>query len=256
MQNAALAELGLAGEWSYEAIEVAPGEFESLVRSLPERNFAGVNVTVPHKQAALAVADSASPAARAIGAANTLSFAAGQIAAENTDAPALIAALPVPPAGLRALVLGAGGAGRACAWALREAGAEVSVWNRTARRGAELATELEIAHSEEPGEFDLLVNATTVGMREPGVDGAAAEAPDLKQLPVRADALNERKVVVDLVYGPVPTPLVEAARSRGARVVDGLEVLVHQGAASLRTWTGLDPPVETMRAAALKAGRD
>ena len=86
MQNAALAELGLAGEWSYEAIEVAPEDFAELVRSLPGEGFAGVNVTVPHKLAALAVADAASAAAHAIGAANTLSFARRRIAAENTDA--------------------------------------------------------------------------------------------------------------------------------------------------------------------------
>src|SRR4051812_45153392 len=86
MQTAALAELGLSDEWSYEAIDVVPQGFAELVRSLPGEGFAGVNVTVPHKLAALAVADSASDAARAIGAANTLTFSGGQIAAENTDA--------------------------------------------------------------------------------------------------------------------------------------------------------------------------
>ncbi len=138
MQNAALAELGLGGTWSYEAIEVEPEGFEELVRSLPGAGFAGVNVTLPHKEAALALADRASAAATAIGAANTLSFGGGEVAAENTDAPALIEALPRPAAGARALVMGAGGSARACAWALREAGAEVAIWNRTAgaRAGA------------------------------------------------------------------------------------------------------------------------
>jgi shikimate dehydrogenase len=253
MQNAALAELGLAPEWSYEAIEVAPGDFAELVRSLPERGFAGVNVTVPHKLAALAVADRASEAARQIGAANTLTFADAEIAADNTDATGLIAALPGSPAGRRALVLGAGGAGRACAWALREAGAEVGVWNRTGARAAQLASELEITHVEQPAEFDLLVNATTVGMAESGTNREAANRSDLKPLPVRADALSETKVVVDLVYGPSPTPLAEVARRRGASVVDGLEILVHQGAEALRIWTGMDPPLETMREAARKA---
>jgi hypothetical protein len=110
MQNAALAELGLAPEWSYEAIEVAPAEFEGLVAELARGgDFAGVNVTLPHKLAALALADDASPAARAIGAANTLSFQSGGIAAENTDAWGFLEALPAPPAGKRALVLGPGG---------------------------------------------------------------------------------------------------------------------------------------------------
>jgi shikimate dehydrogenase len=254
MQNAALAALGLE-DWSYEAIEVAPARFPELVRELPARGFAGVNVTVPHKLAALAVADTASAAARAIGAANTLSFGDGEIAAENTDAAGLIAALPVAPHGLRALVLGAGGAGRACAWALREEGAEVAVWNRTPERAAALAAEFGVVHADDAWEFDLLVNATTVGLAE-AASSTAANTPNLKPLPVPADAVSERNVIVDLVYGSSPTPLVQAARSRGARVVDGLEILVHQGAASLRIWTGLEPPLETMRAAVREAQSD
>ncbi len=254
MHNAALAELGLGGEWTYEAIEVAPEGFESLVRSLPGDGFAGANVTVPHKLAALALADDASDAAREIGAANTLSFAGGRIAAENTDATGLIAALPEAPSGMRALVLGAGGSARAAIWALRDAGAQVSVWNRTAAKAAALADQFGVAHAAPPGEFDLLVNATTVGLAAanapPGTPAQATQ--DLKPLPVDADAINERHVVVDLVYGSSPTPLAAAARSRGARVVDGLDVLVHQGAASLRIWTGLEPPLETMRRAAHK----
>lgn len=250
MQTAALAELGLGADWSYEAIAVAPEALAGLVRALPEQGFAGVNVTLPHKVAALALADRASPAAVAIGAANTLSFATGSVSADNTDASGLIEALPASPRGLRALVLGAGGSGRACAWALREAGAAVAVWNRTPERAAELANELGVDHAEEPGRFDLLVNATTVGMAQAGAGEAAANQSDLKPLPVGADALSEENVVVDLVYGPSATPLVRLARSRGAQVVDGLEILVHQGAASLRIWTGLDPPLETMRQAA------
>ena len=101
-----------------------------------------MNVTIPHKHAALAVADRASDAARAIGAANTLTFEDGAIVAENTDAPALLAVLPEPPAGRTALVLGAGGAGRAAAWALTGAGADVAIWNRTPERARMLAAAL------------------------------------------------------------------------------------------------------------------
>jgi shikimate dehydrogenase len=265
MQNAALAELGLADEWSYEAIEVAADGFEALVRSLPDEGFVGVNVTVPHKVAALAVADSASPAAREIGAANTLTFAESGIEAENTDATGVIATLPGSPAGMRALVLGAGGSARACAWALREAGAEVWIWNRTAAKGRSLASELGVAvaghRGDEPAdsepeplpldELDLLVNCTTVGLAEAGAPPDPAR--DLDPLPLRAESLRPAHVVVDLAYGPSPTPLIAAASARGARFVDGIEVLVHQGAASLRIWTGLDPPLETMRAAARAA---
>lgn len=257
MHSAALAALGLS-DWSYEAIEVSAEGFEALVRELPARGFAGVNVTVPHKLAALALAASASDAARAIGAANTLSFAEGAVHAENTDASGLLAALPLSPARRRAIVLGAGGSARACAWALRDAGADVAVWNRGFDRARDLAVELGVAavqprsaHGFDGDEFDVLVNATTVGMREaagPERPGSARAA--LKSLPLDADSLEARHVVVDLVYGVAPAPLTALATQRGARVVDGLDVLVHQGAASLRLWTGMEPPVEAMRSAA------
>jgi shikimate dehydrogenase len=253
MHNAALAELGLAGEWTYEAIEVAPDHFASRIRAMPREGFVGANVTVPHKLAALALADMASDAALAIGAANTLSFAGGQVAAENTDAIGFIDALPESPQGKRALVLGAGGSARAVVWALLTGGADVAIWNRTPARADDLARELG-AKAAKPSrvvdvvsmrELDLVVNATTVGM------GASTQgSADLKSLPIDADALGERHQLVDLAYGAVETELVRAARARGAQVIDGLEVLVRQGAASLRIWTGLDPPIEAMREAA------
>jgi shikimate dehydrogenase len=253
MHNAALAELGLARKWSYEAIEVLPAHFAELVRSLPGDGFAGVNVTVPHKLAALELADSPSDAAREIGAANTLTFSGGGVRADNTDAVGIVAAVAEPLAGRRALVLGAGGSARAAVWALRQAGAEVSIWNRTEAKAAALAAELGATHErretrDQSLDFDVLVNATTVGMAQ------ASERPpapgDLKALPFDADALIEGQVLVDLVYGSHETALAARARERGARVVDGLEVLVHQGAAALRIWTGAEPPIEVMRAAA------
>jgi shikimate dehydrogenase len=250
MQNAALAELGLTGEWSYEAIEIAPEDFEARVRAMPGQGFAGANVTVPHKVAALRVADEASEPARAIGAANTLSFSDGRIAAENTDATGFLDALPGDSAGGRALVLGAGGSARAVVWALVSRDAKVTIWNRTPEKARRLAEELGVSalgagegdRWPGAGEFDLLVNCTTVGMGEGGAD--------LKALPLDADAIGERHTIVDLAYGPAETELVRAARARGAAVIDGLEVLVRQGAASLRIWTGLEPPIETMRRAA------
>ena len=133
MHNAALRACGLEG-WEYLALPLAPELFAETVRALPAAGFRGVNVTIPHKQAALALADAASEAARAIGAANTLTFERdGAIAADNTDAPALLEVLRarVDPAGRSALVLGAGGAARAAVWALVGAGANVEVWNRT-----------------------------------------------------------------------------------------------------------------------------
>lgn len=132
MHNAALAAVGLAG-WRYQLLPVPPELFTETVPALARAGFRGANVTLPHKQAALALADDPTPRARAIGAANTLIFGDdGAIRADNTDAPALVAALPFTPAGRTAVVLGAGGSARAAVWALLDAGAaEVRVWNRT-----------------------------------------------------------------------------------------------------------------------------
>jgi shikimate dehydrogenase len=270
MHSAALEELGLAPDWTYEAFEVAPADFESRVRAMAGEGFAGANVTIPHKLAALAVADEASDAAREIGAANTLTFSGDRIAAENTDGTGILEAMsPFLPrseemrhqarewlAGNSALVLGAGGSARAAVWGLQRAGAEVSIWNRTAEKAAELARELGgrsvslIDGGNLPvQDFDLVLNATSVGL---GAD-PDRDPSGLKALRIDADSLSDRHVVVDLVYGAAETELVAAARSRGASVVDGLEVLVRQGAASLQLWTGLEPPVETMRRAARSA---
>ena len=142
MHNAALAAVGLT-DWRYQLLPVPPELFAETVRALPGAGFRGVNVTIPHKQAALALADEATERASAIGAANTLTFESGTVIADNTDAPALIAGLPFPAQGRTALVLGAGGSARAAVWALRDAGAaEVRVWNRTPERAERLCAEL------------------------------------------------------------------------------------------------------------------
>jgi shikimate dehydrogenase len=255
IHNAALAALGMAG-WRYQRLPVPPALFEETTRALGAAGFLGANVTIPHKHAALALADDASRAAREIGAANTLTFAAdGTIAAENTDAPGLIAALerlPELPAHPRALVLGAGGSARAVAWALREAGAsDVAVWNRTAERARTLARELGVRAVPAPVPADLLVNCTSVGLHLPaGVERSATDGEALNQLGLTFDQVGEYSHVVDLVYRPGSTPLLAAAAAHGARTVDGLEVLVAQGALSLELWTGRSAPLEVMRRAA------
>jgi shikimate dehydrogenase len=248
MHNAALVALGMR-DWRYQLLPVPPELFAQTTRALGQSGFVGANVTIPHKQAALALADEASAAARAIGAANTLTFAReGAIAAQNTDAPGLIAALGEPLAGKRALVLGAGGSARAAVWALGEAGAgEVLVWNRTRERAAQLARELGGAAVDRAQAAEVLVNCTSVGL--------SPQAEELAQLGLTAALVGEYATVVDLVYGGGETQLLRAARERGARTVDGLEVLVAQGALSLELWTGRRAPLEVMRAAA-RAGKD
>jgi shikimate dehydrogenase len=267
IHNAALRELGLH-DWRYQLLPVPPALFEETVHGLGDAGFVGANVTIPHKRAALALAGTASEAARAIGAANTLVFReGGEIIAENTDAPGLIAALPAPARGMRALVLGAGGSARASVWALlAEGAAEVLVWNRTAERARALAGELGARAVDAPEPADLLINCTAVGLGghageqvggaaaanapEAGVEPSASALSALNQLGLTFDQLAEYRYVVDLVYQAGSTPLLSAARAQGAVTTDGLEILIAQGALSLELWTGRPAPLQTMREAA------
>jgi shikimate dehydrogenase len=235
MMNAAFAELGM--DWRYVHLPISPQRFVETARALPASGYRGANVTIPHKLAARELVDELTAAAEAIGAVNTLSFEGGRILGENTDAGGLIDALGTEAAGKRALVLGAGGAGRAVVWALREAGADVSVWNRTPRRAEELAYDLGARAVTDGEPSDILVNATSVGLR--------GEDPT-EELP-----LAPADLVVDLVYGAEPTAVRRWAEARGARVVDGLEILVRQGARSLALWTSRPAPLAAMRAASL-----
>ncbi len=254
IHNAALAALGME-DWRYQRLPVPPALFAQTTRALGSAGFLGANVTIPHKQAALELATHASQAAREIGAANTLTFADdGSIAAENTDAPGLIVALGAltgMPAHPRALVLGAGGSARAVAWALREAGASsVAVWNRTTERARTLARELGVEAVPTPGAADLLVNCTSVGLQAPvGIERSATEGEALNQLGMTFDQVGKYSYVVDLVYRSGPTPLLAAAAAHGAGTVDGLDVLVAQGALSFELWTGRTAPLEVMRRA-------
>ena len=259
MQNAALEALGLGGEWTYEALDIEPAELAGRTADLPGQGFVGANVTIPHKEAALALADEASDAAREIGAANTLSFASGSIRAENTDATGLIAALPGSVEGRPVLVLGAGGSARAAVWALAGQGAPVSVWNRTPERADELVRDLARSGEGTASEgrlravtaeqvrgngYEVIVNCTAIGMSD--------EDP-FQHLPLEPERLSGNVVLVDLVYAGSESRLVREARSHGATAVEGLEVLVRQGADSLRIWTGMDPPLDVMREAAREA---
>lgn len=243
MHNAALEALGL--DWLYVPLPLPPERFGEAVVALPASGFLGINVTVPHKEAALALASERSDEAEAIGAANTLTFGEGSaIHAQNTDAGGFLDALGEPPKGQRALVLGAGGSARAVVWALLGAGAdEVSVYNRTAERARDLARALGARHAEEPGAADLIVNCTTIGLEPSTSAEEAARAAGL-------DCLIAPETFVDLVYGARPTALERWAQRGGSRTVGGLEVLVRQGARSLESWTGRPAPVDVMRAAA------
>jgi len=225
MQQAALRATGLDG-WAYQLLPVPPDLFDETVRALPGAGFLGANATIPHKEAALALADTATPLARTIGAANTLTFTADGIEADNTDAPGLLAAIgdAVPRS---ALVLGAGGSARAAVFALAGAGCEVAVLARTPSRAADLPATVV----ERPVEAQALVNCTPVGLH------------DRDELPLDPAGYE---LVVDFVYRDGGTALTRKARGR---VIDGLELLVRQGALSFSRWTGLEAPLEAMRTA-------
>ena len=266
IHNAAFVALGMEG-WRYQLLPVPPRLFGEVAPALGGSGFLGANVTIPHKEAALAVAQRASAQARAIGAANMLTLEDGVLHADNTDAPGLLSALSVSPAGMRVLILGAGGSARAAVFAMLESGAaDVAVWNRTPARAEALAREFGVRALATPEPADVLVNCTSVGLHafSPGAPAPRAETPrggrelqpsaseleELNQLSLTFDLVDEYSHVVDLVYRSPPTALVLAARMHGVHAVEGLDVLVAQGALSFERWTGRHAPADVMRAAA------
>lgn len=242
LHRAAYAELGLEG-WTYDRHECDEAGLAAFVDGLgPE--WAGLSLTMPLKRVALEVADEVSPMAAATGAANTLVLRPGHRFADNTDVAGLVAALG-PDAGGSALVLGAGGTAQAALAALRELDVhDVTVAVRSLERAAELraaAERLGVAPSVEP----LLAVATpSLPAADVVVSTLPGHAADHLGGQVRSGA-----IVLDVVYAPWPTPFAAAAAERGARVVSGLEVLLHQAVAQVELMTGRPGPVDAMRAA-------
>lgn len=231
---------------AYVPLPVRPEDFVRAARALPLLGFAGANVTVPHKEAALALVDEAAPEAKRIGAVNTLVVREdGSLLGRNTDGYGFLENLRQGAPGWRpeagpAVVLGAGGAARAVSVALLDAGVpEIRLLNRTAARAEALAADIGGAIAVRPWEdraralagAALLVNTTTLGMEgKPPLD-----------LPL--DGLPPEALVNDIVYQPLETALLRRARSRGNAVVDGLGMLLHQGRPGFAAWFGVDPEV-------------
>jgi shikimate dehydrogenase len=241
MYTAAYRALGL--DWEYTAIDVDPSGLAAFVAGLAD-GFAGVNVTIPHKAAVLGLCDELSPAARRCGSVNTVLVRPAGLRGETTDGPGLLWALgDVEPAD--ALVLGAGGAARAAVAALVDTGWSVAVSARRPDAAAELGVGVAPWPPQEGAR--LIVNATPLGQREAGtVPGQPGTVP----MPV--GLITSDTIVCDLAYrgDGAPTPLIAAARERGARAVDGIDVLVGQGIFAFELLTGVPAPVEVMRAAA------
>ena len=246
IHNAAFRALGL--DWVYLAFEVAPGRVPEALAGMRALGIRGLSVTLPHKEDTAAAVDELSPTAAALGAANTVVAGDdGRLRGENTDAAGFLASLAdahVDVGGRRCLVRGAGGAARAVVWALAGAGAaEVVVVPGRDRARAEATAALaagvvgRVGTADEVAGAEIVVNATPLGL-----DGG----PELAFEP---DLLGPGHVVVDLIPR-ASTALLEAAVVRGATPVDGLGMLVHQGALAFRLWTGCEPPLDVMRAAA------
>ena len=238
-----LRTLGIEGRYTREPVR--PEELSAFLASLEERGFAGCNVTVPHKEAALALADERDAAAVAIGAANTLWLDGGRLYASNTDAYGFMTYL-----GLKApqwanrdapvLILGAGGAARAIVSGFLQAGvARVRVCNRSRGRSEELARHFGScveawdwdARGDAAREAGVIVNTTTLGMKGAGDPGVAFAG------------VHAETVVSDIVYVPLETAFLAAARARGLRTVDGLGMLLHQAVPGFETWFGVRPDV-------------
>jgi shikimate dehydrogenase len=251
IHNYWLKAYGIAGEYRHEA--VAPPDFGAFVQSLAAHGYAGANVTVPHKEAALACSRP-DDRARAVGAANTL-WLDGGLRSTNTDVEGFLNNLDACAPGWdqrlgKVVVLGAGGAARAVVYALLERGAErIIVANRTPERAEALrrrfGARIEAARWDERdsvlSDAGLLVNTTTLGM---------AGAPELT---LAIGRLPGHAVVADLVYVPVATPLLRTAKARGLRIADGLGMLMHQAVGGFSLWFGKKPEVTAELRALLEA---
>lgn len=254
MLEQAFAALGL--NWRYVTLEVSPAKLADAVRGMRAMNFAGANCTIPHKIAVMEHLDEITPTAAKIGAVNAVVRRPdGSLLGENTDGKGFIRSVVEAGADLkdiRAVVLGAGGAARAIAVELAVAGAgHVTIVNRTAERGVELVRQVRERTGVSttftpwaddycvPTDTQLLVNATSIALH-PNVD-------DL--VPVDYSSLRTGMLVCDVIPNPPDTPFLRAARAAGATALDGLGMLVYQGAIAFRMWTEHDAPVPVMRAA-------
>jgi shikimate dehydrogenase len=251
MMEKAFARAGL--DWRYLSCEVAPEALADAVRGIRALGFRGANVTRPHKVAIVPWVDRLTSAAEMMGAVNCLINDDGQLLGENTDGKGFLAALRTlaDPAGQQVVVLGAGGAARAVSVELALAGAaRITIVNRTAERGQQLAdmifqrTGVEssaVVWSGEyapPSETQILVNATSIGLNDPDT-----------QVPVELGALPRETIAADVVFNPADTQFLCAARQHGCRTLDGLGMIVHQGAIAFRLWTGIESDTVVMREA-------
>ncbi|MCX6133661.1 MAG: shikimate dehydrogenase [Ignavibacteriales bacterium] len=255
LHNTAFSLLGVEGR--YEAFDIEPSSLGAAIRDFKEKGFAGLNVTIPHKESILEFLDAQSDESKAIGAVNTLIFDGDRIRGDSTDVYGVAASLEEyrpQIQGSKAVVLGAGGSARAAAFALigEFSPVEIVIANRSLVRAKQLIADLKpyatrtslcaVALSDAEVQSSItqasvVVNATSVGMH-PAVD----------QSPVKDQTgFHSGQIVMDLVYTPRETRFLSQASRCGARTISGLEMFLHQGARSLEIWLGLEMPVEQLR---------
>ncbi|BBO69597.1 shikimate dehydrogenase (NADP(+)) [Desulfosarcina alkanivorans] len=246
MHNAAFRRIGHNGVYVAFRVTDLPG----AVAGIRALNLHGCSVTIPHKVAIMGLLDHVDPLARQIGAVNTIVNDAGRLYGFNSDSPGAMAALleKTPVAHRRVAVVGAGGAARALAHGVTAYGGRLTIVNRSDDRGRRLAGELDcdfcpLADFSGVG-YDILVNTTPVGM-----------TPHTDRMPVAHACLRPGMTVMDIVYHPLETRLLKAAREAGCTVVDGVAMFVHQGACQLERWTGKKAPVQLMKKTVLEALR-
>jgi shikimate dehydrogenase len=259
MQNAAFQELGL--DYAYLPFRVARDDLERAIEGVKALGIAGLNVTIPHKVAVIPLLDRLDPLAEKIGAVNTIVNSGGSLAGYNTDATGFLQALRergIEPRGKNVVVLGAGGASRGICFILVQNGARLTLLNRTFARAQELACRLAgetgrdikalpLNEGSLAGALEItniLVNTTSAGM-----------SPRVDDTPVPAKLLKKELAVFDIVYNPVQTRLLREAEAAGARTINGVDMLVWQGAQAFTLWTGRDAPVEIMKREAMRALR-
>ena len=244
MHNAAFAKRGINAVYVAFRVSDLPG----AVAGIRGLNIRGCSVTIPHKVAVMDLLDEVDPLARQIGAVNTIVNHDGRLCGFNSDSPGAVAALleKTPVIHRQVAVIGAGGAARALAHGVTANGGRLTIVNRSDRRGRRLAEEVG-------GDFcplndflgagvEILINATSVGM-----------APDTDRMPVSIACLRPGMTVMDIVYNPLETRLLKAARTAGCTLVDGVAMFVHQGAIQFQRWTGQKAPVQLMKKIVLGA---
>jgi shikimate dehydrogenase len=258
MHNAALREMKLDKDFHYEKKQIMKSELSTLVASIESGNLEGANITIPYKTSVIPFLSKLTKSAIMVGAVNTLYRQSGEVFGDNTDVKGFLQALienGVNPKEKRVTIIGSGGAARAITYAMVNSGiSKLEILNRSQLKADELASSIKQYSSVQPIigslptrketviDTDILVNCTPIGMTGHSVGSS----------PIPKEALSCGTVVVDIVYNPIRTKLLEDADRVGCKIINGIEMLVHQGALSLELWTGCVPPIGVMREEVLK----